>query len=603
MADRFVRCTAHACDRLPPTESDDPSSAVVFSSVLHSDNSASFLQRSVTAFERVDEGEGGGGADELLIDSQSAQEGEHVLLGFGGAFTDAAADAFASVPAGLQAQILRQYFGPDGIGYRLGRVPIGGTDFSTRAYTYADGAAGDLALRNFSLAADERHKLPLLHAALALSPELELIASPWSAPAWMKDSGSLVWGALKGEPGGPYYRAWATYLCRFISEYAVRGVRVRWLTVQNEPTFSLVTRFTVGSVALSCRMLRPWRRTAPHRTAPHRTACTICIARTCVQVRWHPAVHAHRAHSIYTAPRQVRWNSMALSAERMRDFVKLDLGPALAAAHPGVGLLLHDDQRDELVRVTSVVMADAEAARYVVGAGFHWYDTMAWSWAGWAGIDWLRSWEAVAQVHARWPQLTLIGTEAAEGFQPWSQGPQLGSWVRLETYAYDILRDLAAGARGWMDWNLLLRSDGGENWAGNQCDAPLLLTPELDGFVKQPIFYALAHFARFLPPGSRRLAQPSGSGAAAASVNSVAYLTPNRRVAAVLLNKDAAERCVRLRDVRRGVRATLCLPPRSLHTVVWRADAVAPAERGAAATASTNDTASRREAQRATTAG
>ena len=59
---------------------------------------------------------------------------------------------------------------------------------------------------------------------------------------------------------------------------------------------------------------------------------------------------------------------MALSARRMRDFIKLDLGPALAAAH------------------------DAEAARYVVGAGFHWYDTMSWSWAGWAGIDWRRGW-------------------------------------------------------------------------------------------------------------------------------------------------------------------------------------------------------------------
>ena len=265
MADRFVRCTSHVCDRLPPTDSDDPSSAVVFSSVLHSDNSASFLQRSVAAFERVDEGGGGGGADELLVDSQSAQEGEHVLLGFGGAFTDAAADAFASVPAGLQAQILRQYFGPDGIGYRLGRVPIGGTDFSPRAYTYDDGAPGDLALRNFSLAADERHKLPLLHAALALSPELELIASPWSAPAFMKDSGSLVWGALLGEPGGPYYRAWAAYLCRFISEYAARGVHVRWLTVQNEPTFSLVTRFTVHS-GTRCSRMRARHGTAPHRT-------------------------------------------------------------------------------------------------------------------------------------------------------------------------------------------------------------------------------------------------------------------------------------------------------------------------------------------------
>ena len=139
-----------------------------------------------------------------------------------------------------------------------------------------------------------------------------------------------------------------------------------------------------------------------------------------------------------------------------------------------------------------------------------------------------------------------------------------------------------------MDWNLLLRSDGRENWAGNECDAPLLLMPERDAFVKQPIFYALAHFARFLPPGSRRLAQPAASGAAA-RVDVVAYLTPTRRLAAVLLNKDAAERCVRLRDLRRGARATLCLPPRSLHTVLWHADAVAPA--------STNPTGSGREAQ------
>lgn len=64
---------------------------------------------------------------------------------------------------------------------------------------------------------------------------------------------------------------------------------------------------------------------------------------------------------------------------------------------------------------------------------------------------------------------------------------------------------------------------------------------------------------------------------AAANANVVAYLTPQRRVAAVFLNKDAAEHCVRLRDVRRGVRATLCMPPRSLHTVVWPADAMAPA--------------------------
>ena len=320
MADRFVRCTSHACDRLPPTDNDDPSSAVVFSSVLHSDNSASFLQRSVVAFERVE----GGGVDELVVDSGSAQ-GEHVLLGFGGAFTDAAADAFASVSAGLQAQILRQYFGPDGIGYRLGRVPIGGTDFSTRAYTYDDGAAGDLALRNFSVAGDERHKLPLLHAALALSPELELIASPWSAPAWMKESGSLVWGALQGEPGGPHYRAWASYLCRFIDEYAARGVRVRWLTVQNEPTFSLVTRFTVrggtrrrlhaGTANRTARTARTAPHARTHRTHAPRALCT-CGATgrhgRCAGTRWRSppggcATSSSSTSALRSPPRTRAW--------------------------------------------------------------------------------------------------------------------------------------------------------------------------------------------------------------------------------------------------------------------------------------------------------
>ena len=73
-------------------------------------------------------------------------------------------------------------------------------------------------------------------------------------------------------------------------------------------------------------------------------------------------------------------------------------------------------------------------------------------------------------------------------------------------------------------------------------------------------------FPRFLPPGSRRLAVR-----APAALDAVAYLTPQRRVASVLLNKDTAEHCLRLRDVRRGRGVRLCMPPRSLHTVVWDA--------------------------------
>lgn len=48
----------------------------------------------------------------------------------------------------------RSYFSKDGIEYNLCRVPIGGTDFSTRAYSYDDGMTDPL-LDNFALANED----------------------------------------------------------------------------------------------------------------------------------------------------------------------------------------------------------------------------------------------------------------------------------------------------------------------------------------------------------------------------------------------------------------------------------------------------------------
>ena len=151
------------CDAMPAVDADDPSTIVIFTSRLFgNNNSAAFLQRSTVPFSFAAAfNDDGDGSRDLIIDSQSSGDTQG-LLGFGGAFTDAAADALASVSRPLQAQLLRQYFGPDGLGYRLGRVPIGGTDFSAAPYSYDDDAPGDLSLRNFSVAMDEPRKLPLL---------------------------------------------------------------------------------------------------------------------------------------------------------------------------------------------------------------------------------------------------------------------------------------------------------------------------------------------------------------------------------------------------------------------------------------------------------
>ncbi|KAH9396804.1 hypothetical protein TYRP_003102 [Tyrophagus putrescentiae] len=74
------------------------------------------------------------------------------IIAFGGAFTDSAGINIASLPDQLQRQLIKDYFSLEGgIGYSLGRVPIGGTDFSPRPYSYDDHNQGDESLKHFAL--------------------------------------------------------------------------------------------------------------------------------------------------------------------------------------------------------------------------------------------------------------------------------------------------------------------------------------------------------------------------------------------------------------------------------------------------------------------
>lgn len=85
-----------------------------------------------------------------LNDSQTFQK----IIGFGGAFTDSAGINLADLPEHLQVNAISDYFSDSGIEYTLGRIPIGGSDFSTRPYTYDD-VDGDFALEHFALTAED----------------------------------------------------------------------------------------------------------------------------------------------------------------------------------------------------------------------------------------------------------------------------------------------------------------------------------------------------------------------------------------------------------------------------------------------------------------
>ena len=154
-------------------------------------------------------------------------------LGFGGAFTEAAATVWQGLPAAAREQFLHDCFDPVvGHGYTLGRVHMNSCDFALGNYAHVE-QADDFALESFNIDRDRRALLPFVKAALrAAGRPLHLLVSPWSPPAWMKTNREMNHG---GRLRPDCHAAWAQCFVRFIRAYAAEGVPVWGVSVQNEP--------------------------------------------------------------------------------------------------------------------------------------------------------------------------------------------------------------------------------------------------------------------------------------------------------------------------------------------------------------------------------
>ena len=156
-----------------------------------------------------------------------------VHLGFGGAFTEAAATVWQGLPEAAREQLLHDYFDPqDGHGYTLGRVHMNSCDFALGNYAHVE-QRDDFALETFSIERDRHALLPFIQAALRVAGRpIRLLVSPWSPPAWMKTNGEMNHGgSLRPECRA----AWAQCYVRFIRAYEAEGVPVWGVSVQNEP--------------------------------------------------------------------------------------------------------------------------------------------------------------------------------------------------------------------------------------------------------------------------------------------------------------------------------------------------------------------------------
>jgi glucosylceramidase len=154
------------------------------------------------------------------------------FFGIGAALTDAAAETFARLSPARQQEFMEAHFDrKKGIGYTVARTNINSCDFSSDMYTYV--AEGDRELKTFDIGHDRKYKIPMIRRAMAAAGgRLNLYASPWSPPGWMKDNQNMLQGGkLKPE----FYPAWAMYYAKFIKAYEKEGLPVWGLSIQNEP--------------------------------------------------------------------------------------------------------------------------------------------------------------------------------------------------------------------------------------------------------------------------------------------------------------------------------------------------------------------------------
>ena len=172
--------------------------------------------------------------DLTIIDIDTTQKYQ-TIDGFGFSLTGGSAYLInQKLTPAVREKLLRELFDRDnGIGISYLRISVGASDLDSHVFSYNDLPAGksDKEVKQFSMAEDQSDLIPVLKQIVAISPDIKIMGSPWSAPPWMKTNNSFKGGSLKKE----HYGSYATYLVKYIQAMEKEGIRIDALTLQNEP--------------------------------------------------------------------------------------------------------------------------------------------------------------------------------------------------------------------------------------------------------------------------------------------------------------------------------------------------------------------------------
>jgi len=155
--------------------------------------------------------------------------------GFGYTLTGGSASLIGKLSPIVKDSLLQELFGSNSNSISISylRLSLGASDLSESVFTYDDIPSGntDLNLDKFNLSNDTLYLIPLLKDILKINPNIKLLASPWTAPLWMKSNKSSVGGYLLPE----FYDVYSKYFVKYIKSMAQNGIKIDAITIQNEP--------------------------------------------------------------------------------------------------------------------------------------------------------------------------------------------------------------------------------------------------------------------------------------------------------------------------------------------------------------------------------
>jgi glucosylceramidase len=216
------------------------------------------------------------------------------------------------------------------------------------------------------------------------------------------------------------------------------------------------------------------------------------------------------------------WESCHYSAEDERDFIKTYLGPTLLKnGMADKKLIAWDHNRDLIYQTASTILNDKEAAKFVWGIGYHWYET----WTGSAMM-----FDNVKKVAETFPDKKLMFTE---GCVDRFDAARINEWGLGEVYGHSMVNDFNNGTVGWTDWNILVDEKGGPNHVGNFCFAPVIGDTRTGELTFTSSFYYIGHFSKFIKPGAKRIISSSNRD----MLETTAFKNTDGKIAVVVMNR------------------------------------------------------------------